>query len=59
MYPAGVNPDAAVGKVVVVNKLTPDVEQQLQNGANVLLLPYGHVKQGKGAEVAIGFSSIF
>jgi hypothetical protein len=35
------------------------VVNQLQNGANVLLLPYGHVKKGKGAEVAIGFSTVF
>lgn len=59
VYPAKVNPDAAVGKVIVANELTPDVAKQLENGANVLLLPYGHVKKGKGAEVAIGFSSIF
>ena len=59
VYPASVNPDAAVGNVIVANELTPDVAKQLENGANVLLLPYGHVKKGKGAEVAIGFSSIF
>lgn len=59
VYPANVNADVATGKVVVAHSLTPDVVNQLQNGANVLLLPYGHVKQGKGAEVAIGFSSVF
>ena len=59
VYPANVNPAAAVGKVVVANSLTPEVVKQLEKGANVLLLPYGHVKRGKGAEVAIGFSSIF
>ena len=59
VYPASVNTDAAVGNVIVVNSLTPDVAKQLENGASVLLLPYGHIKQGKGAEVAIGFSSIF
>ena len=59
VYPANVNADAATGKVVVVHSLTPDAVNQLQNGANVLLLPYGHVKQGKGAEVAIGFSTVF
>ncbi|MBD2753020.1 beta-galactosidase [Spirosoma sp. BT704] len=59
VYPANVNADAAMGKVVVAHSLTPDVVNQLQNGANVLLLPYGHVKQGKGAEVAIGFSTVF
>lgn len=59
VYPAHVNPDAAVSDVIVAHELTPDVVKQLQNGAKVLLLPYGHVKQGKGAEVAIGFSSIF
>jgi len=59
VYPANVNPDAVTGKVVVARSLTPDVVNLLQNGANVLLLPYGHVKHGKGAEVAIGFSSVF
>lgn len=59
VYPAALNPETVVGKVVMAHTLTPDVVTQLQNGANVLLLPYGHVKQGKGAEVAIGFSSIF
>jgi hypothetical protein len=57
VYPAGTNPDA--GKVVVAHSLTPEVVSQLQNGANVLLLPYGKVRVGKGAEVTIGFSSIF
>ncbi|WP_221622100.1 sugar-binding domain-containing protein [Larkinella knui] len=59
VYPAGVDADAAAGKVIVAHTLTPDVVNQLQNGANVLLLPYGHVKKGKGAEVEIGFSSVF
>ena len=59
VYPAGVNPAAAVGDVVVASALTSDVARQLQGGATVLLLPYGHVRKGKGAEVAIGFSSIF
>jgi hypothetical protein len=59
VYPAAVNADAATGKVIVAHALTSDVVNQLQNGANVLLLPYGHVKKGKGAEVAIGFSTVF
>lgn len=57
VYPAGLNADAATGKVVVAHRLTPDLVSQLQNGASVLLLPYGRVR--RGAEVAIGFSSIF
>ena len=59
VYPSGLNADAATGKVIIAQSMTPDVVNQLQNGANVLLLPYGHVKQGKGAEVAIGFSTVF
>ncbi|GAB3992174.1 glycoside hydrolase family 2 TIM barrel-domain containing protein [Spirosoma daeguense] len=59
VYPAGLNANAATGNVVVTNELTPDVVNQLQNGANVLLLPYGHVRKGKGAEVEIGFSTVF
>ena len=59
VYPAGLNTDAATGKVVIAHDLTDEVMQQLRQGASVLLLPYGHVKEGKGAEVKIGFSSIF
>ena len=59
VYPANLKADAATGKVVVARSLTPAIVSQLQQGANVLLLPYGHVKTGKGAEVAIGFSSVF
>ena len=39
--------------------MNPAIIQQLEVGRTVLLLPYSHVKKGKGAEVKVGFSSIF
>ncbi|GAB2564050.1 glycoside hydrolase family 2 TIM barrel-domain containing protein [Spirosoma aerophilum] len=59
VYPAGTDPAAVTGKVLITQALTNDIVQKLQEGASVLLLPYGHVKEGKGAEVKIGFSSVF
>lgn len=59
VYPASIDPNTATGKVLVVKSLTNETIQKMQNGASVLLLPYGHVKEGKGAEVKIGFSTVF
>jgi hypothetical protein len=47
------------GKVYVTDKLNEKAEDFLQKGGSVLLLTYGKVAKSKGAEVAIGFSSIF
>jgi len=59
VYPDEINPENARGKVIITHKMTDEITKQLQEGATVLLLPFGQVKKGKGAEVEIGFSSIF
>ena len=47
------------GNVLVADKLDNNVEKTLRSGGSVLLLTYGKVAKDKGAQVAIGFSSIF
>jgi len=47
------------GKVYVTDVLNEKAEDFLQKGGSVLLLTYGKVGKTKGAQVAIGFSSIF
>jgi len=57
VYPAtgAVDP----GKVLVTEKLDKSAEEVLKQGGTVLLLTHGEVAAKKGAQVAIGFSSIF
>ena len=57
VYPA--NQEVISGNVFVTDKLDSEAEIKLKNGGSVLLLSYGKVAKGHGAEVAIGFSSIF
>ncbi len=57
VYPAEVKADA--GSVLITDKLDGKAELVLSKGGSVLYLGYGKVAQGKGAEIAIGFSSIF
>ncbi len=52
-------PVAESGKVLITHELNADVLTELENGASVLWLPYGKIRNGKGAEVAIGFSTVF
>jgi hypothetical protein len=47
------------GNVVVTDKLDKNAEAILSKGGSVLMLTYGKVAKDKGAQVAIGFSSIF
>lgn len=47
------------GEVLIIDNLDRKAEEKLASGGSVLLLAYGSVPKGKGAEVAIGFSSIF
>jgi len=47
------------GNVLVTDKLDDNAEKTLKKGGSVLLLAYGKVVKDKGAQVAIGFSSIF
>ncbi len=47
------------GNVFITDKLDKNTEATLKKGGSVLLLTYGKVGKEKGAQVAIGFSSIF
>jgi hypothetical protein len=47
------------GKVYITEELDENAEDVLKKGGSVLLLTYGKIAQTKGAQVAIGFSSIF
>lgn len=47
------------GSVLITDKLDNKAEAILKNGGSVLLLNYGKIGKEKGAQVAIGFSSIF
>ncbi len=57
VYPAkqGIIP----GNVFITDKMDKKSEDVLKKGGSVLLLIYGKVGKEKGAQVAIGFSSIF
>lgn len=51
--------DQESGNVMVTEVLDKKAEAFLKNGGSVLYLPYGKIGKTKGAQVAIGFSSIF
>ncbi len=57
VYPSDVKAEA--GDVYISDKLDENAENILRKGGSVLLLTYGKVNKDKGAQVAIGFSSIF
>jgi hypothetical protein len=57
VYP--VKQEIQQGNVLVTDKLDKTAEARLKQGGSVLLLTYGKVGKEKGAQVAIGFSSIF
>jgi Glycosyl hydrolases family 2, sugar binding domain/Glycosyl hydrolases family 2/Glycosyl hydrolases family 2, TIM barrel domain len=59
VYPSNLEEDKNLDNILIVNALNDDILRQIEAGKSVLLLPFGHVKNGKGAEVKIGFSSIF
>lgn len=59
VYPSQVDLKSSQGNVLIAEELSPEVMTALEAGKNVLLLTHGKIKKGKGAEVAIGFSSIF
>jgi hypothetical protein len=58
VYPDNVNTATPVN-IVVTETLTPAIQQQLENGASVLLLLNGRIKAGKGKEVKTGMSTVF
>jgi hypothetical protein len=45
--------------VLVTDKLDKNAEAALKSGSSVLLLNYGKIGKDKGAQVAIGFSTVF
>ena len=47
------------GNVFITDKLDNKAEAILKNGGSVLLLNYGKIGKERGAQIAIGFSSIF
>ncbi len=47
------------GNIYLTDNLDSNAEAVLKKGGSVLLLTYGKVGQERGAQVAIGFSSIF
>jgi hypothetical protein len=51
--------EIVAGDVLITDKLDKKAEMTLIKGGSVLLLSYGRVAIDKGAQVAIGFSSIF
>ncbi|MGQ9620754.1 MAG: sugar-binding domain-containing protein [Bacteroidales bacterium] len=57
VYPAETVADT--GDVYITDRLDEKARNILGKGGRVLLLTYGKVAKGKGAEVAVGFSSIF
>jgi hypothetical protein len=57
IYPAKQEPES--GNVMITDNLNSETKRYLDNGGSVLLLPYGKIGKNKGADVAIGFSSIF
>jgi len=57
VYPE--NPGTDPEKVFITDRLDMKAENVLREGGSVLLLGYGKVGKTRGAEVAIGFSSIF
>ena len=57
VYPA--EQEIKKDKILVTDKLDSNAETVLKNGGSVLLLTYGRVGKEKGAQVAIGFSTVF
>ena len=57
VYPE--KPVSDKGKVYITEKFDKAAEAELNKGGSVLLLTYGKVAKDMGADVAIGFSSIF
>jgi len=57
VYPE--NPEPDPGEVWITQHLDKKALKKLSRGGSVLLLSHGQVNKSHGAEVAIGFSSIF
>jgi hypothetical protein len=57
VYPAKL--EITPGKILISDKIDKKTEETLRKGGSVLLLTSGKIGKDKGAQVAIGFSSIF
>ncbi len=57
VYPTTIDPQP--GEVMITKKLDRKARIMLEEGGSVLLLTHGQVNPDHGAEVGIGFSSIF
>ncbi|MGD0583816.1 MAG: sugar-binding domain-containing protein [Bacteroidales bacterium] len=57
VYPAEV--DLKPGNVIIADKLDHKIERYLEEGRSVLLLADRSIAKSKGADVAIGYSTIF
>jgi|WetSurMetagenome_2_1015567.scaffolds.fasta_scaffold00347_17 hypothetical protein len=57
VYPA--KQEISPENITITDKLDKNAEAVLKKGGSVLLLTYGKVGKDKGAQIAIGFSSIF
>ncbi len=57
VYPE--NQHVTNGKVFVTSVIDKKAEEILRNGGSVMLLNYGKIRKDKGAQIAIGFSTIF
>ncbi|MBN1997247.1 hypothetical protein JW935_06835 [candidate division KSB1 bacterium] len=58
VYPTDMRPQKPE-TIIQCTQLTSDVQNKLENGADVLLLLNGKIKQDKGAGIAVGFSPVF
>jgi hypothetical protein len=57
VYP--VQKEVDKSNMLITDKLDKNAEEALRKGGSVLLLTYGKVAKDKGAQIAIGFSSVF
>ncbi len=57
VYPA--KQEIIPGNVLITDKLDNKAKETLKKGGPVLLLTYGNIGKNEGAQVAIGFSTIF
>jgi hypothetical protein len=57
VYPA--KQEAKEGRVLITDKLDKNAEEMLRKGGSVLLLNCGKIGKDKGAQIAIGFSTVF
>jgi len=57
VYPSEIKADS--GNVYITDRVDYRTEEVLKQGGKVLLLTYGKVAKDKGADIAVGFSSIF